>query len=143
MEEQHQMGIVETGRLTITKPERTSWKMLNAIGDSLSDLACFAHEEQVEHVDDDEEAAGHGKLSEDDQPGWVMGTASKTVQHCMVSFWQKPMMFDELTQPEWGDAADHLGARDQQYATTELQVPAVEKPQTDSTAATPSTMTFG
>jgi hypothetical protein len=37
-------------------------------------------------------------LSEDDEPGWVMGTITKTVQQHMERFRQKQMKIDELTQ---------------------------------------------
>jgi len=117
--------------------------MLNAIGDSLSDLASSKDEEDREDEDDDEEDTWHGKLSEDDEPGWVMGTISKMVQHRMESFRQKQMRVDELTQPGWENAADYFRERDMKYGTTELKVPAVGKPQTDSTVATPSPTTFG
>jgi len=116
---------------------------LNAIGDSLSDLASSDDEQDGEDEDDDEEDTGHGKLSEDDEPGWVMGTISKMVQHRMESFRQKQLRLDELTQPGWGDAADHFRERDMKYGTTELMIPAVGKPQEDLTAATPSPTTFG
>jgi len=53
------------------------------------------------------------------------------------------MRLDELTQPGWGDAADYFHERDMMYGTTERKVPAVVKPQTDTTAATPSPTTFG
>ena len=72
--------------------------MLNAIGDSLSDLATSDDEQDGEAREDQEEDTELGKLS-DDEPGWVMGTISKNVQHCMESFWQKQMRRDELTQP--------------------------------------------
>jgi hypothetical protein len=72
-----------------------------------------------------------------------MGTISKTVQHRKESFRQKQLRLDELTQPGWGDAADYFRERDMKYGTTELKIPAVGKPQKDSTAATPSPTTFG
>jgi len=142
MQEQEHMGNVENGRSTTTKPEITFEEMLNAIGDSLSDLASSEDEEDGEDENDDEEDTGHGKLSEDDKPRWVMGTIFKTVQHRMESFRQKQMRLDQLTQPGWGDAADDLCETDMQYGTIELKVPAVGKPQTDSTAATPSQTPF-
>jgi len=108
MQEQEHMGDVEMGRSTTTRPEMTFEEMLNAIGDSLSDLTSSEDEEDGEDEDDDEEDTGHGKLIEDDEPGWVMGTISKTVQHCMESFRQKQMRLDQLTQPGWGDAADYF-----------------------------------
>jgi len=117
--------------------------MLNAIGDSLCDLGSSEDEEDGEDKDDDEENTELGKLGEDDEPGWVMGTISKTVQHCMESFRQKQMRLDEVTQLGWGHAADYLPEEDLKHRTTELKVPGVVKPRTDTTAATPSPTTFG
>jgi hypothetical protein len=99
LQEQEHMGNVEKGRLTTTKPEIIFEEMLNAIGDSLSDLASSNDKEGGKHKDDDEEDTGHGKLSEDDEHGWVMGSISKTVQHRLESFRLKQMRLDELTQP--------------------------------------------
>jgi len=143
MQEQEHMGNDEKGWSTTTKPEITFEEMLNAIGDSLSDLASSEDEEDGEDEDDDEEDPGHGKQSEDDEPGWVMGTLSNTVQHSMESIWQKLMRLDQLTQPWWGDAANYFHEGDVKYGMTELKVPAVRNTQTDSTAATPSPTTFG
>jgi hypothetical protein len=63
-------------------------ELLNAIGDSLNNLASSEDDEDGEDQDDDEEDTEHGKLklSEDDKPGLVMGTISKTVQHRVESF---------------------------------------------------------
>jgi len=80
--------------------------MLNAIRDSLSDLASSDDQEDGQDEDDDDEDTGLGKLSEDDEPSWVMGTISKIGQHCMESFRQKQMRLDKLTQPGGWDAAD-------------------------------------
>jgi hypothetical protein len=46
--------------------------MLVAFGDSLSDLASSVDGEDGE--DEHDEETEQGKLSEDDEPGWVMGT---------------------------------------------------------------------
>jgi hypothetical protein len=51
--------------------------MLVAIGESLSDLARSDDGEDGE--DDDDEETDQVKLSDDDEPGWVMGTIAKTV----------------------------------------------------------------
>ena len=134
---------VEKGRSTTTKPEITFEEMLNSIGDSLSDLPSSENEEDGEDHDDDEEDTGHGKLSDDDEPGWVIGTISKTVQPRMESFRQKQLRLDELMQPGWGYVFDCFHERDMKYGTTELKVPAVGMAQSDSTAATPSATTFG
>jgi len=80
--------------------------MLVAIGGSLSDLASSNNGEDGE--DEDKEETEQGKLSEDDEPGWVMGTITKTVQQHMERFWQNQMKLHELTQPGWEDAANYL-----------------------------------
>jgi hypothetical protein len=59
--------------------------------------------------DEDDEETEQCKLSEDDKPGWVKGTITKTVQQNMGRFQQKQMKLDELTRPGWDDAADYLG----------------------------------
>ena len=62
--------------------------MSNAIRDSLRDLASSDDEQNGEDKEDDEEDTELGKLS-DDEPGCVMGTITKMVQHSIKSFWQK------------------------------------------------------
>jgi len=108
MQEQENMRNVEKARLTTTNRETTFEEMLNANGDSVRDPASSEDEDDGDDEDDDEEDTVLGKLSEDDEPGWVMGTISKTVQHSMESILQKQMRLDELTQPGQGDAADHF-----------------------------------
>jgi len=54
--------------------------MLKTIRDSLSDLATSDDEEDGEDEEDKEEDTERGKLSKDDEPGWVMGTISNTEQ---------------------------------------------------------------
>jgi len=70
--------------------------MLNAIQDSVSDLTSSDDEEDGQH-EEDEEDTELGNLSDDDEPGWVMGTISKSVQHCVESLRQKWMRLEELT----------------------------------------------
>jgi len=137
------MTTAENGCPTTGKPKTTIEEMLNAIGDSLSDLASSDDEQDGEDEEDDEEDTELGKLSDDDEPGWVMGTITKTVQHCMESFRQEQMRLDELTQQGWGDAANYFRERDMRYGTAKLKVPAVVKPQIDTTTATPSPITVG
>jgi len=84
--------------------------MLIAVGDSLSDLASSDDGEDGEDQDDEE--TEQGKLSEDDELGWVMGTITKTVQQRMERFRQKQIKFDEFTQLGWNDAADSFRERD-------------------------------
>jgi hypothetical protein len=137
------MTTTENECATTGKPETTFEEMLNAIRDSLSDLARSDDEQDGEDEEDDEEDTELGKLSDDDEPGWVMGTITKVVPHRIESFRLKQMRFDELTQPGWGDAANYFYERDMRYGTAELQVPVVVKPQIDSTTATPSLITVG
>ena len=143
MQEQGHMRNVEQAQSTTTKPETTFEEMGNVMGESLSDLVSSEDGEEAEDEDDDEKDSELGQLCEDDEPGWVMCTISKTVQHRMESFGQKQIWLDELTEPGWGDAADYIHERDMKYGTTELKVLAVVKPQTDIAAATTSPTTFG
>jgi len=139
-QEQDDMVHTEIAGLTSREPEKTFEEMMAAIGDSLSDLASSDDGEDGEDEDEDTE---QGKLSEDDEPGWVMGTITKTVQQRMESFRQKQMKLDELTQPGWEDAADYFREREKKYGTAELRVPVVVQPQTDYGSSAPPPTTFG
>jgi len=139
-QEQDDMTHAKVAGLTSRKPEKTCEEMLVAIGDSLSDLASSNHGENG--ADEDDEDTEQGKLSEDDELSWVMGTITKTVQQGMERFRQKQMKHDELTQPEWKDAAEPLCERDKMYGTSELRVPAVVQPQTNDDAPPPPPTTF-
>jgi hypothetical protein len=128
------MAHAEIAGLKSRELEKPCEKMLAAIGDSLSDLASS---EDGKDGDDEDEETGQGKLSEDDEPGWVMGTITKTVPQRMESFRQKKMKLDELTQPGWEDAADYFRERDKKYGKAQLRVPVVVQPQTDDNASAP------
>jgi len=140
-QEQDDMTQAEMGGLTSREPETTFEEMLVAIGDSLSDLASSDVGEDGENEDDEE--TEQGKLSDDDEPGWVMGTITQTVQQRMESFRQKQMKLDELTQPGLEDAADYCGEYDKKYGTSELSVPAVVQQQMNDDALAPLPTTFG
>jgi hypothetical protein len=124
------------------KPETTFEEMLNAIGDSLNDLASSDDEQDREDKENDEVDTQLGKLSDNDEPGWVMGTISKMVQHHMESFRQYQMRLAKLMQPGCGDAIDYFHGGDMNSWTAELMVLAVMKPQTHPTAAIPLLTTF-
>jgi hypothetical protein len=109
--------------LRFREPETMFEEMLVAIGDNLSALACPEDVENGE--DEDDEETEKGKLREDDKPGWVMGTITKMVQLHMERFWQMQVKLDELTRPQWDDAAHNCGERDKKYGTSELRVLAV------------------
>jgi hypothetical protein len=138
IQELKDMSTAKSAEATTRTPETTFEEMLNGIGDSLSGLAILDREQDGKNEEDDEEDTELSKLSDDDEAGWVMCTISKTVQHCMESFWQWQMRFDESTQPGWRDTANDFRERDKKYGTAELQVPAVVKHQIDTTSATPS-----
>jgi len=135
------MTHAEIAGLTSRQLEKTFEEMVVAIGDSLSDFASSDDGEDGQEEDDEE--TEQGNLSEDDEPGWVMGTTTKTVQQRMVRFRQKQMKLDELTQPQLEDAADYFRERDKKYGTTELRVPAVVQPQTNDDSPAPLPAIFG
>jgi len=140
-QEQDDMMHADIAGLTSRDPKKTFQEMLVAIGDSLSDL--ISSEDWEDGEDDDHEETEQGELSEDDEPGWVKGTITKTVQQRMERSRQKQMKVDELTQPGWGDAANYFRERDKKYRTSQLRVLAVVQPQThDDTPSSPPT-TFG
>jgi len=140
-QEQDDMPHAEIAGLTSREPEKTFEEMLVVLGDSLSDLASSDDGEDGEEEDDEE--TEQCNFSEDDEPGWVMGPITKTVQQRMERFRQKQMKLDELTQPAWEGAADYFRERDTKYGTTELRVPAVVQPQTNDNAPAPLSATFG
>jgi hypothetical protein len=102
------MRSAESWGLTSREPGETFEEMLDGIGDSLSDLASSDNGEGGEN----NEHAEQRELSADDETGWMMGTISKTVHHRLGNFRQQRMMFDVITQPGWGDAADNFRERD-------------------------------
>jgi len=140
--DQDDMRNAEKAELTTTKPETTCQEMMNSIGDGLSDLATSDNEEDGTDEDDDEDDPAGGKPSEDDKPGRVIGTISKTVQCRMEGIRQEKTKLDELTQAGWGDAADYCFERHKKYGTTELKFPAVVQPQTAGDAASSVPTTF-
>jgi hypothetical protein len=137
---QDDMTHAEIAGFSSREHKKTSEEMLVAIGDSLSDLASSDDGEDGE--DEDDEETEQGNLSED-EPGWVMGTITKTLQQRMDRFRQKQMKIDKLTQLGREDVADDLCERDKKYCITKLRVPAVVQPQTNDDAPAPPPATFG
>jgi len=70
------------------KPDKTFLEMLNVIGDGQSDHASSDDGKDLQDEEDDEEDTDLGKVSEDVEPGWVMCTISRMVQHSMERFRQ-------------------------------------------------------
>jgi hypothetical protein len=136
MEEQDDMNNAEKEWSTPRKSENTFKEILKAIEDSLSDLASSDDEEDGKDKEDEEDPE-LGKLSDDYEPGWVLGTISKTWQHRMESFRPKQLRIDELTKPGREESADYFRGRDRNYGTAKLMVPAVVNPQVDTTATIP------
>ena len=105
-QEQDDMSNAEKEGLTTMEPETTFEEMLNAIRDSLSNLASSDDVENGADVHDDEEDPAGGKFSEDDKPGWVMGTISNMVQYRMKRFLQMQIKVEESTRPGLGTAVN-------------------------------------
>ena len=140
-QEQKVTETAENSGLTTRELKITFHKMIVAIRDSLSNIASSDNGEDGE--DEYHEETAQGKLSEDDEPSWVMGTIPKMVDHRMERFRQKQIKLDKLTQRGWGDAADHFLERYKKYGTSELRVLAVVQPQTDRDVAAPALTTLG
>jgi hypothetical protein len=131
----------EIARLTSREPEKMFEEMLIANGDSLSHLASSDNGEDGEY--DGDKDTEQGKLSEDDKPGWIMGTITKTVLLHIERFRQKQMKLNEFTQPRSDDAVHYVRVQDKWYSTSELRVPAVVQAQTDHNAQAPPPTAFG
>jgi len=140
-QQQDDMTHAEIVGLMSRESEKTFEEMLVAIGDSLSDLASSDDVEDGE--DEDEEKTEQGNLSEDDEPGCVMGTITKTVLQRLERFRQTEMKLDELSQPGWEDAANYFSEEDKTYGTTKLRVPAVIQPETNNDTPAHPPATFG
>jgi len=140
-QEQDNMMHAEITGLTSREPGKTFEEMLVTFWDSLSDLA--SSNDGADGEDDDHQETEQGKLSEEDETSRVMGTITKTVKQCMERFPQKQMKLDELTQPEWEDAADYVCKWDTKYGTSELRVSAIFQPQTNGDAPAHLPTTFG
>jgi len=140
-QEQEETRKAENTGLMLREAENTFQEMMVAIGESLSDLAGSDDGEDGEDEDDEEKE--QGKMSKDEEPGWVLGAIYNTVQLCMERYRQKQMKLDELTQPGWGDAANWFRESDKKYGTSDLSVLAVINPQTEDDAAARAPTTIG
>jgi hypothetical protein len=109
-QKQEEMEHTEITGLTNWKPKKTFEESFVAIWDSLSDLSSYDDEEDGEKEDD--AVTKQGKLSQDDEPGWVIGTITTIVWLYMERFRPNQMMLDELTQPGWEYAADYFSEWD-------------------------------
>jgi hypothetical protein len=74
-QEQDDMTHPAIAELTSRQPKKTFEGILAAIGDNLSDHAMSDDGEDAEDVDDKQNE--QGKLSEDDEPAWVMCPITK------------------------------------------------------------------
>jgi hypothetical protein len=85
VQEQEDIRGAESEGMTCGEPSQAFEDMLDAVGDSLSDLVSLDCEEDGEDDHDAEER----ELSKDNEPGWVTGTISMPAQQRMERFWQK------------------------------------------------------
>ena len=88
-QEQDDMTRAEITGLTSRESETTFEGMRRVIGDTLSQLASSDDRENRE--DKEYEETEQCTLSEDDEPGWVMGTITTTVQQRIERCWQEQM----------------------------------------------------
>jgi len=139
--EQEDTWTANDAGLTTRASEKTFSEIIFAITDTLSDLPSSNDGEDGQ--DEDDEETEQGKLSEDDECGWVIGKISKTVHHRMEMFWQNQIKLHEVTKPELEDAADYFHPRHEQYGTSELRVSAVVNLHMADDAAVPAPTTFG
>ena len=84
--EQEGMRNAEKAGSTTRKPGNTVKERLNAIDDTRRDLASSDNEEDGDDEENDEEDTELDKVSEDDEPGWMMGAISTTVRQHMEIF---------------------------------------------------------
>jgi len=142
MQELKVMTTAESAGATMRQPATTFEKKLNAIGDSLSNLASSDDEQDGEDEEDDEEDTVLGKLSDGDEPGLEMCTISKTVQHRIEKFRQTQMRLDEFMQLGLGETANFFRERDMKNGAAESKVPVVVKHQIYTTASTTTPTIF-
>jgi len=142
-QEQEDMWNAQKAGLTTRKPKNTFDEMLSAMRDSLSDVACSDDEEYGDDEEEDGADEALGKLREVDEPGWEMGTISKTVEQPVDSFRQTQMKHVELMQLCLGDAADNFHDGYKKYVMAKPMVPAVVKPQTVQDATRSALATLG
>jgi hypothetical protein len=138
--EQDNMVHAEITRLMSRESAKTFDQMMADIRDSLSDLASS---DDGEDEEDENEETAQGKLSDDDEQGWGMGTISETVKQPMESIRHKQMTLEEVTDPELEDTADDFHERDSTYGIAELSVLVVIQPQTDDDASEPPPTKLG
>jgi hypothetical protein len=94
-QQKEDMERAENSGLTASEPEEMFHEIIVPVWNSLSDIA--SSDDGVDGEDGNNEETEQGKLSEDDEPGWVMDTIYKMVQQYMEGFWQKQMKLEWLT----------------------------------------------
>jgi len=88
-QEQEDMRSAEKVELNTRKSETTYKVMLNTISNGLRDLGSSTNQQDGDDKEDNQEDTALGKMNEDEESSWVMGTISKTVQQSKNSLGQK------------------------------------------------------
>jgi hypothetical protein len=114
LQEQEEMSHVEIAGLMKRDPEQTFETLMVPLGEILSDRGSSDYGEYGE--DEEVEATEQGKMSKDDEPGWVMGTITRKIQQRTNRFQQKQTNIDELTN--W-DARIQLTASVEEMRSTD------------------------
>jgi hypothetical protein len=73
------MRSAEKVGLTTRKSETTYKVMLNTISNGMRDHGSSTNEQDGDDKEKDQDDTVLGKQNEDEEPGWVMGTISKSV----------------------------------------------------------------
>ena len=70
-------------------------EMLEAIGDSINNIATSDEEDDKDKEEDGEDNV-NSELSDDNKPNWIVGTINKLVQKLLDTFWTKQMKLKKL-----------------------------------------------
>jgi hypothetical protein len=115
--------------------------MMEAIRDSVDDVT--TSDEEDDHYDNisDGQDYDDAKLSDDDAPGWVVGTINKSVQERLETVPMKRIKLQELTTLAWAEAEADFTIRNRKYGTTKLKILTVVT--LNTTINTANTSIFG
>jgi len=137
------MKTAEKAELTTAKHEKTYREMLFAKGASLSGLKNSNDGKDRDDEANDGENTEQGKQSKHDEPGWVMDTISKVVQHHLPSIQQIRIVAPWLDGTGMGERGWlHVWERYEVWDYRNVGSSSCQA-LTEMTAATPSPTTFG
>jgi hypothetical protein len=122
---------VERERISVLKraaagtTKMTFEEMLEAIGDSVDNVATSDEEDNDEDNEEDGEDNNDAKLGNGNEPEWVVDTINQSVPAQLDLLLTKEMNFVELTTLGSADAENDFRTCDRKYITTKLKIQAV------------------